>query len=101
SDYNLYSGPAKRCTIEVQPAGGKWHDKPRGWFSIQEQGRNKGTMPTIWVASITPDMPAVPVKVMVKTDYGTLFLHLVGYEGGGKAMYSENMPSPSELAGEK
>ncbi len=86
TDLNVYAGPAIECTVEVKPIAGKWHEKPRGWMSIQEQGREQGTMPTIWLAQLTPGAPAVPVKIRVKTQYGTLFMHLTGYNGGGKSL---------------
>ncbi len=86
SDLNVYTGPAVECTVEVKPLKGKWYEKPRGWMSIQEQGREKGTMPTVWLAQMTPGEPAVPVKIRVKTDYGTLFMHLTGYKGSGKTL---------------
>lgn len=78
--YNIYNGPAQECTLEIVPIAGKWHDKPRGWLSIQEQGRERGTMPTIWLAPIAEGLPAVPVKIRVKTAYGTLFMHLAEYK---------------------
>lgn len=80
SRYNIYGGPAVECTVEVQPLAGKWREKPRGWMSIQEQGRERGTMPTVWFAQMTEGQPAIPVKVRVKTDYGTLFMHLTQYQ---------------------
>ncbi len=86
SDLNVYTGPATECTVEVKPIAGKWREKPRGWMSIQEQGRAKGTMPTVWFASMALGEPAVPVKIRVKTDYGTLFMHLTGYKGAGKTL---------------
>ncbi|MCB1591059.1 MAG: DUF3108 domain-containing protein [Alphaproteobacteria bacterium] len=82
--YNIYSGPAVECIVEVKPRGGEWHKKPRGWLSIQEQGRERGTMPTVWFAMIGDKNPvAVPVRVRVKTAYGTLFMHLTYYETEG------------------
>lgn len=84
TDYNVYKGPSVRCTVEVKPVSGKWHTKPRGWLSIQEQGREKGMLPTVWMAKIDEQGPAVPVKVRVKTDYGTLFAHLIAYKNGVK-----------------
>lgn len=84
--YNVYAGPATECTVEVKPIAGKWHSKPRGWMSIQEQGRERGTMPTIWFAQMAEGEPAVPVKIRVKTEYGTLFMHLTGYQGAGKSL---------------
>lgn len=86
NDLNVYTGPATECTVEVKPIAGKWREKPRGWMSIQEQGRERGTMPTVWFATMAKDEPAVPVKIRVKTDYGTLFMHLTGYKGAGKAL---------------
>lgn len=86
TEFNVYAGPATECTIEVKPLAGKWHQKPRGWMSIQEQGRERGTMPTIWLAQMAPGEPAVPVKIRVKTEYGTLFMHLTHYEGAGKKL---------------
>lgn len=84
SRYNIYEGPAVECAAEVEPVAGKWREKPRGWMSIQEQGRAKGTMPTVWFAKMTDDKTAVPVKVRVKTDYGTLFMHLTKYQSKEK-----------------
>lgn len=81
NDLNVYSGPAVECTVEVKPLKGRWHSKPRGWMSIQEQGRERGTMPTVWLAQMSPGQPAVPVKIRVKTAYGALMMHLTGYKG--------------------
>lgn len=83
SSYNLYNGPAVVCEVEIEPKGGAWHSRPRGWLSIQEQGRKKGQLPKIWLAKISEEGPAVPVKVQVKTEYGALMAHLTGYETEG------------------
>lgn len=76
TDYNAYEGPAISCTVEVKPEQGKWRKKPRGWLSIQEQGRQKGSLPTVWFAKVGDGAYYAPVKIRVKTDYGTLFMHL-------------------------
>lgn len=86
SRWNVYSGPAVECSAEVQPMMGKWHEKPRGWMSIQEQGRERGTMPTVWFAKMKEGEPAIPVKVRVKTSYGTLFMHMTKYNSAGKVL---------------
>ncbi len=86
SRYNLFSGAARECSAEVEPLAGKWHDKPRGWMSIQEQGRKAGTMPTVWFAQMEQGQPAVPVRIRVKTDYGTLFMHLTGYRSASQKL---------------
>ena len=76
SKYNIFSGPARYCSVEIEPRGGKWHSKPRGWLSIQEQGRQKGSLPSVWMAKVENFEFAVPVKILVKTDYGALVMHL-------------------------
>lgn len=80
SRYNIYGGAAKKCEVVVEPKGGKWHKKPRGWMSIQEQGREKGALPTIWMGKLKDSKLFVPVKIKVKTAYGTLMMHLVKSE---------------------
>ena len=82
SRYNVYEGPSQRCQVEVQPVAGPWHSKPRGWMSIQEQGRQHGSLPTVWFAKLQENGPAVPVKIMVKSEYGAMFMHLVNYNSG-------------------
>jgi len=84
SRYNVYEGPSQRCVAEVLPGEGQWHSKPRGWLSIQEQGRQKGSLPTIWFAQVDDNGPAVPVKIRIKTEYGGMFMHLVNYENQGE-----------------
>ena len=83
SDYNVYQGPSVVCTVEVIPEKGKWRKKPRGWLSIQEQGRQKGALPTIWFGKAKGNHDLyVPVKIQIKTDYGTLFMHLTSEKNG-------------------
>ena len=79
TDYSVYSGPAEKCSAEVVPLAGRWHAKPRGWMSIQEQGRKQGSLPLIWMAKMAPGAPAVPVRVQVATDYGTLVMQVTSY----------------------
>ena len=89
SKYNIFGGQAEECTVEVVPVAGEWHEKPRGWMSIQEQGRERGTMPTVWMANMAPGAPAVPIKIRVKTEYGTLFMHLAEYRNNGQVVVAE------------
>ena len=92
SRYNVYEGPSQRCIAEVKKGPGKWHDKPRGWISIQEQGRQRGGLPTIWFAKLSPNGAAIPVKVSVKSDYGAMFMHLIRYESGEKVLSAGVLP---------
>ncbi len=91
TEYNVFQGRAARCEVEVIPVSGEWDKKPRGWMSIQEQGRDKAALPTVWLAKIAPDGPAVPVKIRIKTEYGVLFMHLINYSGDGKSVMAQAM----------
>ena len=87
--YNIYSGPAVKCVVRVEPLGGKWRENPRGWMSIQEQGRQRGKLPTIWMASLAEGQPAVPVKVLVRSQYGAMVMHMTRYENGENTLLAE------------
>lgn len=80
TEYNIYEGPTTICTVEVVPVAGAWHKKPRGWMSIQEQGRERGTMPTVWMGKLSEKGPAIPVKILIKTDFGGLYMHLTDHQ---------------------
>lgn len=85
--YSGFQGGAESCSVEIQPEGGKWHKKPRGWLKIQAQAKKAGELPGIWFADLLEDKtaPAVPVKMMIKTDYGTFIAHLTSFaENSGK-----------------
>lgn len=88
--YNIYNGLAQECVVEVTPKGGKWHKKPRGWLSLQEQGRDRGTMPTVWFAKLSEDGPAYPIKIRMKTAFGTFFMHLSEYKNGDELLIVQN-----------
>jgi hypothetical protein len=87
--YNIFKGEASECTIEVKPVAGEWHKKPRGWMSIQEQGRERGTMPTMWASQLKDGNAAVPVKIKVSTSYGVLFMHLAGYKDENRSVVAD------------
>ena len=82
--YNVFEGDADKCQVEVSPVAGEWSKKPRGWMSIQEQGRQAGALPLLWAGVMSKDVPAVPVKIQIKTAYGTLMMQLTEYKSGDK-----------------
>lgn len=80
--YSSFKGEALGCKAEVKPEGGKWHKKPRGWLKIQDQAKKQGQLPTIWYAPMlsAKSAPELPVKVLIKTSYGTFIAHLTSFE---------------------
>lgn len=74
--YASYVGQALVCDIEIVPVAGPWREKPRGWMSIQEQARGKGELPRIWFGQVRDDMPPIPVRFEIKTNFGAMVMHL-------------------------
>ncbi|MBU6235692.1 MAG: DUF3108 domain-containing protein [Alphaproteobacteria bacterium] len=78
SRYSIYEGTARTCTIEIVPDGGLWHEKPRGWMTVQEQSKAGNKLPKLWIAKPAQDIPPVPVRFDVFTAYGNIVMHLTG-----------------------
>ena len=75
--YNIAQGKARKCQLELKPLMG-FTGKPRGFYKIQEQGRTLGQLPLIWVAPLWPNGPMAPVKLLIKSDFGAVFVHVQG-----------------------
>jgi hypothetical protein len=76
SKYSAFEGEAEICEVEIIPVAGKWREKPRGWMSIQEQAKGKGQLPRMWFGKVREDMPNIPVRFFIKTNYGAMVMHL-------------------------
>lgn len=81
SKYSIFEGEAEICEVEIIPVAGKWRDKPRGWMSIQQQAKGKGQLPRIWFGKVRDDLPPIPVRFLIKTDYGAMVMHLKDVQG--------------------
>ena len=81
SRYSSFEGETEMCEVEIVPVSGKWREKPRGWMSIQEQAKGNGQLPRLWFGKVRDDMPSIPVRFQIKTDYGTMIMHLKDIEG--------------------
>jgi hypothetical protein len=79
--YSAFEGKTEICTVEIKPVAGKWRDNPRGWMSIQGQAKDNGALPKLWFGSVRDDMPPIPVRFQIKTDYGTMIMHLKSFDG--------------------
>lgn len=76
SKYSRFEGDAIRCTVEVEPDGGRWSEKKRGWLAIQEHSREHGSLPEVWIARVDDGGPAIPVRMLIKSKYGAVLMHL-------------------------
>jgi hypothetical protein len=69
-----FSGPAQACHMARTKIGGFYVDKSR------EEGASAGT---IWYANLMPGDLAVPVRVGMETEIGTITLFLSKLRGRG------------------
>lgn len=75
SAINIFKGPSRLCRMELIPLKG-FKGKPRGYYRIQEEARAKGELPVIWLGQAWAGGPMIPVRMMIKSEYGTVFMHL-------------------------
>lgn len=75
SKYNIYGGKAQICEIEMIPLDG-FKGKKRGYYKMQEEGRAAGQLPRVWMGEIWPNGPIMPVKILLKSEYGAILVHL-------------------------
>lgn len=74
SEYNLFSGKALVCQIEMIPLAG-FKGKKRGYYKIQEEGRAQGQLPKIWLGQLWEGGPYVPVRILLKSELGAILIH--------------------------
>lgn len=76
SAVNIFTGTAHLCRMELIPLKG-FKGKPRGYYRIQEDARtNGGELPVVWLGRAWDGGPMIPVRMMVKSEYGTVLMHL-------------------------
>ena len=74
--YNLYSGPALRCEVTFVPvAGFPTREKRAGFWNAKDNTDKKNPL-IIWVSSLSPGAPEIPVRVQSTVQLGTLVAHL-------------------------
>lgn len=76
--YSIFAGKARTCTIEIVPVAGLWREKARGWMSVQDQGKKGNKLPKLWIAKPAENLPVIPVRFDVFTNYGSIVMHLTG-----------------------
>ena len=77
SRYSVFSGEAIKCTLTVEPvAGFKEKDKNRGWMAIQNHSKEHNKLPTLWLAETANSQQVIPVRLELKSTYGTVIAHL-------------------------
>lgn len=80
NEYSIYHGPAVRCSFKVERISG---------FRKSWQARRGASVdaapPLIWMASLRPDLPPVPVRYDGQIALGNIVVHLTAAEVRGPA----------------
>lgn len=77
SRYSVFSGPALRCTMTVEPLEGfRDKDMERGWFAVQNHTKERGRLPQVWFGRLHDGGDMVPVRVEISSSYGGVVAHL-------------------------
>lgn len=77
-DYSSYKGSARVCNIEFRMIAGEWKERnhiQNGFWqrSTNEQGREPFS---IWLASLAPGLPELPVRLQSGSVWGLIVMHL-------------------------
>lgn len=74
SRYNVYKGQALQCTVKINRMNG--FDRKESWEIAQEESHRNNITPTVWIAKREGKPFSEIVKLRVKTEFGTTFMHL-------------------------
>jgi hypothetical protein len=75
-DYGVYSGAARLCDADFKMIAGEWKDGEHARFwkkSETEEGRDPFQ---IWLASVAPGLPEIPVRLESGSIAGLVVVHL-------------------------
>jgi hypothetical protein len=74
SSYAFYTGPAHACALHVRRIAGHTAEE-------FDAAVNEGS---IWIASVLPGGPVVPVRIMWEGRFGTTVVHLAEIHRGSE-----------------
>jgi hypothetical protein len=67
--YSIYQGPAMRCSLGIERISGFRK-------SLRSSREEASGPPTIWMASVRPDLPPLPVRYEGEIKLGKIVIHL-------------------------
>ncbi len=75
-DYGVYSGRARACAADFKMISGEWKDREHAHF-WQKTETEPGREPFhIWLATVSPDLPEMPVRLETGSIAGLVVVHL-------------------------
>jgi hypothetical protein len=78
-DYGAYSGPARLCAVDFDMIAGDWTDRKKNRFWERENGEKGRDAFHIWLASVAPEMPELPVRLESTSPFGDVIVHLTNW----------------------
>jgi hypothetical protein len=79
SDYGTYSGPARLCDVDFSMIAGEWKDREKNRFWEKEKGGQGRDSFHIYLASVAPELPELPVRLESSSVWGLIMVHLTNW----------------------
>ena len=95
-DYGVYSGRARKCSVDFNMIAGDWTDRKKNRFWENENGEKGRAAFHIWLARVAPEMPELPVRLESTSPFGDIVAHLSQWH---YATADEVKPNSSKAAG--
>jgi hypothetical protein len=78
-DYGVYAGTARACSVDFSMIAGEWKDREKNRFWERENGDKGRDAFHIWLASVAPDLPELPVRLESTSSWGPIMAHLTNW----------------------
>jgi len=78
-DYGVYTGPARKCSVDFAMIAGDWTDRAKNRFWERENGDKGRDAFHIWLASLAPGVPELPVRLESSSPFGDIIVHLTNW----------------------
>jgi hypothetical protein len=76
SEYGTYSGPARLCDVGFSMVAGEWKDREKNKFWEKQNGEAGRDAFHIYLASVAPNLPELPVRLESDSAWGTIMVHM-------------------------
>jgi len=77
TDYGVYTGMAHRCDVDFSMIAGEWKEKDQKHrFWEHADGQASRDPFHIWLASVAPKLPELPVRLESTSAWGNIMVHM-------------------------
>jgi hypothetical protein len=91
-DYGVYSGKARLCGADFRMISGEWKDGEHARFWKKTESEPGREPFHIWLASIAPDLPEIPVRLESGSIAGLVVVHLSEWHYASDAEIKAQLP---------